>query len=167
MAASSSGNFWILTAIAAVPAAIVSFVLERRRKARMPDTLPFTWGYYIGLNSLFLGAILVLLGVLVPLLAPAEDSLAGVVVIGAVYIAAGYGAIRRTKIGFVATTILSLNIFWMVANAIYARNRWVELGRRAEDTSRPNPKSAETESQLVSADDDSDTMSGTTRGMFE
>jgi DnaJ-domain-containing protein 1 len=124
--ATSAGGFWIITAVTAVPAAVISIILERRRAKKYPSTLPFAWGTYFGLNAAFVGIVGVALGLLALL-----DGSAGVgfflVLIGAIYIASGFFAVRRSRAGLIASTMLSFNILWWIINAFYIRNRWNEL----------------------------------------
>ena len=118
------GIFWLLTFVTAIPAAIASFPLEHKRRKSMPSTKPYTWGIYLGLNTLLLGALLVGLE-LVFADQPGFWSVGGIA-----YVVAGYAALRRYRLGMVFSVLLSINIAWWVVGSIYIWNRWSELRGR-------------------------------------
>lgn len=141
----TSSGFWILTLLTAVPAAIGSFALEHNRKQRMPNTQPYTWGFYIGLNGTFFGIALLAIGLWIALGSTGQEAGGGfvLVVLGLVTAVPGYFTVRRSRVAFIAATILSLNIVWWIANTIYIRNRWSEMA--------PNVKPAEASEQPSTA----------------
>jgi hypothetical protein len=100
-----TGNvFWAMFVIAAIPAAIASFPMERRRAKRMPGTMPYTWGIYVGLSTLLLGVLMLAGGVLIGGQG-GDDSVAIFLLLGiagGVYSLAGYHAIRRSRVAFCA-----------------------------------------------------------------
>jgi hypothetical protein len=120
----------IFLVLVALPAALVSFVLEGRRKnTASPKDLTYTWGFFQGMSGLLLGFYCLLLGGYL-----ASDgralSLAGpLLVYGAITAPAGYFVIKRRKWAWVVHTIASFNPVWWIANSIYGRNRWDEFDR--------------------------------------
>jgi len=95
----------------------------------MPGTQPFTWGIYVGLNTLFLGGFVLVAGVLSIARGDSDPALTvfATLLIGLPFVIAGYYTVRRYRAACVASTIISLNIVWWIANSIYFRNRWHEL----------------------------------------
>ena len=96
----------------------------------MPDTRPYTWGIYVGLNTLLLGAVIIVAGIVTSTTGgqPSDVLVALFVLsIGGAYALAGYHTVRRHRGAFVFATLFSFNVFWWVANSIYLRNRWNEL----------------------------------------
>jgi hypothetical protein len=145
-----AGVFLAWTVFTTIPAAIASFPLERRRRTRMPGTKPYTWGIYVGLSVLLLGCIPLVGGLLALLLggfvisadflganlnSDLDEGLGAallLVVVGLPYVAAGFSTLRRQRIGFIASTVLTFNVLWWLINAVYGRNRWAEFGAASE-----------------------------------
>lgn len=125
MPADSSPSASIISLALVVIAAAVSFPMEARRRERMPRTLPYTWGIYVGVQSGLCGIVLLVLALLQ--LATTPGAALFFVLIGALYTWAGLTTIQRYRGGFVLATILGLNPIWWIANTIYIRNRWQEL----------------------------------------
>ncbi len=130
--ASGPESFWALSILTSIPAALASFALERRRRREMPDTLPFTWGYYVAVNCGLVGAFVIVAGIL--LVFTGENSYSpgnGAILsfFGLPFATAGYFGVRRSRAGLIIATILSFNMIWWIANTIYFRKRWVELRR--------------------------------------
>lgn len=121
----------IFLVLVALPAALVSFVLEGRRKNASPKDLPYTWGFFQGMSGLLLGFYCVLLGGYLA----AQGSISTIslavplLVYGAITGPAGYFVIKRRKWAWVVHTIASLNPVWWIANSIYGRHRWDEFDR--------------------------------------
>jgi len=130
-----NGLFLVLVAL---PAALISFVLESRRKKSAPaGQLPFTWGYFVAVSSFLLGFYLLLAAVYLALSAE-QDSGPGtslLLFLAGVWGIPGFYAIKRKRWAWVVTTIVSLNPVWWIANTVYGRNRWDEFD--AEDVRRP------------------------------
>jgi hypothetical protein len=128
--AADANVFWGVTIFTAIPAAIASFRMEAKRKTRMSGTKPYTWGIYVGLHVLLLGAVFVAAGS-VGFFLSGEDFSFGtgvlVTLVGCVYVGAGLFTIRRYRAAFVVATAISFNVFWWIANAFYIWNRWTEL----------------------------------------
>ena len=128
----------LFLALIALPAALFSFVLEAKRKKTAPvRQLPFTWGYFVALNSFLLGFYLLLAAVYQGLTAE-QDSGAGtslLLFMAGVWGIPGFYAIKRKRWAWVVTTIVSLNPVWWIANTIYGRNRWDEF--ETDDAKRP------------------------------
>jgi hypothetical protein len=121
--------------LVALPAALISFILEGRRKNEAAASpLPFTWGYFIGMSGLLIGLYCGLAGVFVAF-AGEKDRVAGaaaLLLLAAVFGPAGYYAMKRRKWAWVMTTIVSCNPAWWIANTVYGTNRWHEF-----DTGEP------------------------------
>lgn len=125
----------------ALPAALISFVLEGRRKNTAPaNQLPFTWGYFVGMSGFLIGLYCALLAIYVAV-AGEKDTAAGaalLLAIAAVFGPAGFYAVKRRKWAWVVTTIVSCNPVWWIANSVYGSNRWHEFeGGTTQLISRP------------------------------
>jgi DnaJ-domain-containing protein 1 len=136
--ASSADGFWLITAVTAVPAGIIALIIERRRIAISPGTLPFAWGAYFGLNAAFVGVTFAFLGITAVFTADPGVALL-LLIVGTLYTTSGYFAVRRSRAGLIASTFLSFNILWWIANAIYIRNRWSELKPEKRRSQRSEP----------------------------
>lgn len=126
--------------------AVVSFWLEKRRKARMPGTRRYTWGIFVGLTSIFWGAV-VFVGLIVMGLTTPGSHLVGDIIVAALfgwlYAWAGFYTIQRQRTAFVVATLISGNPVWWIANTIYGRRRWSELtSRRARSLRVEHPQAA-------------------------
>ena len=113
-----------------LPAAIISFILEGRRKNNpAASPLPFTWGYYVGMSGFLMGAYCAFAAIFVALAGEkdAGASAAGLLILAAAWGPAGFYAMKRRKWAWVITTILSCNPVWWIANTVYGRNRWHEF----------------------------------------
>ena len=123
---------------------IASFWLEKKRRARLPGTKPYTWGIFVGLTNIFWGAFL-FVGVIVMGLAQRSSHIVSIVIVAAligwVYAWSGYYTIQRRRTAFVIATVISSNPVWWFANAIYGRRRWSELtSRRAPSLGDEHPQ---------------------------
>ena len=134
----------VLLYVAIALNAIASFGLEKKRRALMPGTRPYAWGIFVGLTSIFWGA-LIFVGVTVMALAQQSSHMVSIVltaaVVGWVYTWAGYYTIQRQRTAFVIATLISANPVWWIANTIYGRKRWNELtSRRARSLRDEHPR---------------------------
>jgi hypothetical protein len=116
--------------LVALPAALISFILEGRRKndpAASP--LPFTWGYFVGMSGFLMGLYCAVLAFFVAVAGKkdAANGAALLLFLAAVWGPAGFYAMKRRKWAWVMTTVLSCNPGWWIANTVYGRNRWHEF----------------------------------------
>ncbi|HEY2377924.1 MAG TPA: hypothetical protein VGH98_18265 [Gemmatimonadaceae bacterium] len=129
----------VLVSVSVAVNAVASFWLEKKRKARMPGTKPYTWGIYVGLTSMFWGTLLCV-GTVVMALAAQSRYMVSIIVfamfVGWVHAWSGYYTIQRRRTAFVVATLISLNFVWWIANTIYGWKRWSELTPR----STPSPR---------------------------
>jgi hypothetical protein len=110
-------------------AAYVSIILEGRRKnVASLNELPYTWGFFQGMNGLLMG-LYSLYWAVVALTTPEGSPIsAGLfLMLAAIWCTAGYFVIKRRKWAWVVSTIASCNPVWWIANLIYGRNRWNEF----------------------------------------
>ena len=120
----------LLLYVAIAVNAIASFWLEKKRRARMPGTKPYTWGIFVGLTSIFWGAFLFVGVIVMGLTRPSSHmitTIIGAALVGWAYAGSGYYTIQRRRTAFVIATLISWNPVWWVANSIYGRRRWSEL----------------------------------------
>jgi hypothetical protein len=123
-------NAYVLFLVS-LPAALISFPLEVRRKKASPRDLPYTWGFYQGMTGVLLGGYCVI-GAVVLSLSAGQGSTSGasfLLMLGSIWGVAGYFVIKRRKWAWVVHTIASLNPVWWIANSIYGHNRWHEFDR--------------------------------------
>jgi hypothetical protein len=118
--------------IAVVASIFIAFRLETRLKARLPDSQPYRWGFYIGCISI--AGVPFMLQMLVAALIAMKANQQGVATecfIQTVYFAVqavcGWFIIKRKRWAWAVGTAASFNIVLWIANGIYARNRWDEF----------------------------------------
>ena len=124
----------LFLALVTLPAALAAFVLEGRRKnAASSKDLPYTWGFYIGVNGLLCGIYSLFMAFYMSIQGTKNASSTAIVLLGlaAVWGPAGYFAIKRRKWAWVVSTIASCNPVWWIANSVYGHNRWDEFERDA------------------------------------
>jgi hypothetical protein len=115
----------VLKLLVVIPAAVAAFLLERKRRKRMPGTKAYTWGFYLGLSTFLVGLSILSLFVTAKPQSWAWDG--GTAVISVV---AGFGAMRRYRLGLIGSVLLSLNPIWWLVGSSYIENRWVELSEQ-------------------------------------
>lgn len=108
-----------------VLALFVAFFLEKKRKEREPNTLPFVWGYYIASAGVMYGTLSLVLSLYG--WANGNREMPVYLVAALVFLLANLLLFRRSRIGWVLGTLLNFNPVWWVINAIYGRNRWNEF----------------------------------------
>lgn len=129
-----NANTYLLVLVA-LPAALVAFILEARRKSVAPSRdLHYTWGFFQGMSGLLIGFYCFVLGGYLAAVGRALGLAVLLLVYGAITAAAGYFVIKRRKWAWVVHTIASLNPAWWISNSIYAHNRWDEFDR---DSGKP------------------------------
>lgn len=113
---------------------LASLWLSQRKdaelSARLPDTLSYKWGYFLGYSGV-LGAAGVAVAVLAMMAAGMPRGwllllLAYTVAFGI----ASYGVLLRRRWGWLFHVPLSLNPGLWAFNSVYASNRWQEFARR-------------------------------------
>jgi drug/metabolite transporter (DMT)-like permease len=120
----------LILGLVALPAALVAFALEGRRKnVAPPNQLPYTWGFYIGMSGMLLGIYALFFAFYTSISGAENASISASVYLffAAVWGPAGYFAIKRRKWAWVVSTIASCNPVWWIANSVYGHNRWNEF----------------------------------------
>ena len=105
-------------AIALITAASIWFFTswpDKRLHAKHPKSLPFKWGYWMGM-----------LCFLIPLVMAIDNTMLALV-LAPIYFPVGIFVSRRQRWALVTATILSINPLLWIINTIYIRNRWVEM----------------------------------------
>lgn len=94
-----------------------SYLLALRRNRQLavsaPETLTYTWGYFLGYSGIGTGLFIVLAG--------------PVMIYGVGLVIASYGVLTRTRWGWLVHIPLSLNMGLWAFNSVYFSNRWREL----------------------------------------
>ena len=146
---------WLaLNIVAAIPAAIGSFVSEGSRRKEAPETQPYTWGLYVGFKAAILGVLLAAVSL------SAFSGGIGVegfflLLVGVAYAVSGLHTVRRKRWAWVSVTFLSFNPVLWIINFIYGRNRWMEFapaGRAEAIPNGPPPDRSQELSESVSSD---------------
>jgi|GEM_PF-6451816 len=103
---------------------VISLVQGSKWEENNPGKLGFKWGYFF-VFSMFLGNgfVLIALSIFVGEISFALFSAVVIVVLVVVVVE----ALQRNKWALVLVTLLSLNVFWMIINFFYLRNRWAEF----------------------------------------
>ncbi len=123
-------TFYIFVAL--IGSIFASRALERKLKAKSPETRPFRWGFYVGSMGVACAplAVFTTLGMALAV-ANANFEAFGVCLASTVFLlihgVAGWFIIQRKRWAWVVGTIFSFNIFVWVANSIYGSNRWREF----------------------------------------
>lgn len=107
---------WITVILLAVVAAFVHNAAYRRKK---PDVANYRWGYFLGYYLLFWPFGLTVGAMAKP--GATLGSVLGLLIVSLVMFSiAGFFSIRRSLVGFIFSSILSLNpVFWVIS-IIYA-----------------------------------------------
>jgi S1-C subfamily serine protease len=120
-------------------------MLEKRLKARLPQTLPYRWGYYCGCMSLACAPFALLFACAAIIFAAYDKAeLFGEYLAYAAYSGfqalCGWFIIKRRWWAWVFGTIFSFNIVLWIINGIYGRNRRKELSKaESEISAAPTP----------------------------
>ena len=96
--------------------------LEKAQSPRPPGQLPFTWGYFCGVQGIVLGG----LGGLGAFVSPEIDWVYGFLAV-LLYGVSGYFVIQRRKWAWITLTVFSFNFFLWGINYFYGKNRWNEF----------------------------------------
>jgi hypothetical protein len=125
---------WASTLIVAGIAIIIAWIVNAERTPNNPSHKSFLWGYFIVFSGGLDGMWIFLSHLrLAACLQPSLNLL--VATYGAVLVFFSYAAYKRSKIGWIGASVLSLNPIWWVINYFYARKRWDEF-----DSAIPFPK---------------------------
>ena len=121
--------FFIILLIIVLPVIIIANRLEKKRKNKFPNQLPFTYGYYCGIMSIFVGIMCLIFALYKIIIDEVGISeLVLTLFIGCVlYSVAGFFVIKRKKNAWLFLTLISVNIFIWIINYYYGKKRWNEL----------------------------------------
>lgn len=113
---------------------LASLWLAHRKDAelnrRLPDTLSYKWGYFLGYSGV-IGAVGLAVSAVGVLLAGVGDGWSLAVLAWALLFGvASYGVLQRRRWGWLFHIPLSLNPGLWAFNSVYASNRWRELVRQ-------------------------------------
>lgn len=97
-------------------AAFAAVITEPKRQKKAPTTRPYAWGLFYSFSYMVGGALYALAG-------PNRD----LAVFGVLFVIVGLGGYTRTKWGFIAMTVLSLNPIMWVVMWVYGEHRWAEF----------------------------------------
>ena len=120
----------VIGLIALVVSVPISFRWNLALKDKEPASQSFRWGYLWGLWGLCSACLIVpYYGWQVAVASsPFDRGIAAAFITVALVLAPFfYLVLRRDKVGWIMSTLLSLNIVFWVANFIYIRSRWKEL----------------------------------------
>jgi len=112
---------------------LASLWLSQRKdaelSARLPDTLSYKWGYFLGYSGV-LGAAVAVVVVLVLMVAGMPRGwLLAILAYALAFGVASYGVLLRRRWGWLFHVPLSLNPGLWAFNSVYASNRWQEFAR--------------------------------------
>jgi hypothetical protein len=119
-------------------------ILEKRLKTRLPQTLPYRWGYYFGCMGLACAPFALFFACAVIIFASYDKAeLVGEYLVYTAYCGfqalCGWFIIKRRWWAWVFGTIFSFNIVLWIINGIYGHNRRKELSKKAEIQVAPAP----------------------------
>lgn len=121
--------FFVILLIIVLPVIIIANRLEKKRKNKFPNQLPFTYGYYCGIMSIFLG-IMCLIYALYKIISN-EVGLSEILLLSFIgfvlYSVTGFFVIKRKKNAWIFLTLISGNIIIWIINYYYGKKRWNEL----------------------------------------
>lgn len=108
-----------------------SYLLALRRNRQLavsaPETLTYTWGYFLGYSGIGTGLFIVLAGPVMMVTGFYGDWAWPVMIYGVGLVIASYGVLTRTRWGWLVHIPLSLNMGLWAFNSVYFSNRWREL----------------------------------------
>ncbi|MBW7930070.1 MAG: hypothetical protein H3C57_02035 [Gammaproteobacteria bacterium] len=113
---------------------LASLWLSQRKdaelSARLPGTLSYKWGYFLGYSGM-LGAAGVVVAVLAMMAAGMPRGwLLALLAYAVAFGLASYGVLLRRRWGWLFHVPLSLNPGLWAFNSVYASNRWREFARQ-------------------------------------
>ena len=119
-------------------------ILEKRLKARLPQTLPYRWGYYFGCMGLSCTPFALLFAcALIVSGASGKPELFGKFLVYTAYCGVqalcGWFIIKRRWWAWILGTIFSFNILLWIINGIYGHKRRKELSKKLEIQATPAP----------------------------
>lgn len=98
-------------------------------KKKEPNLKPYTWGYFVGWSGVLTGGALAL--VFAYGVTQSRRDVAAAYMFFSLWAALAaifsYLIVRRSKLGWIVGTLLSLNILFWIINAVYVTRRWSEL----------------------------------------
>ena len=119
--------------VVAIP---TSFYLDKRLHNRLPNVMPYKWGYYTGVMGLLLYCMISLLFFIGAAVNSSE------LILPAFFFASStvpfVFIIKRYRWAWVVGSILLFNPVSWIINFIYAKNRWNELIKDKEVTAEPD-----------------------------
>ena len=117
----------VVFGVIALISLFIAFVKGAKWEKHNPDKLGFKWGCFFIFNSLFGHGLLLAFLLFEAIDEGREDVLliAGTLFAALVFISTK--APKRRKWALVLLTLLSLNLFWIMININYLRNRWSEF----------------------------------------
>ena len=118
--------------IVGIPALIVAYKKEKKRKKLEIGTRPFLWGYFLGYFIILfftVGVIIVSLCLLFLQDFTIQDVLEDYISFAWMVILTygAIGTIARNRIGFIIITIFGFPVLFWIINYFYIKNRWNEL----------------------------------------
>jgi hypothetical protein len=122
-------TYWAYTTVTAAPALFLALVLEQRRIRRERDTLPYTTGFVISINSIVAGLVIAAVHTMWFITRSASASV-GSLIVSVLLIISGIFGMRRKRAGLIAATLLTLNPFWYLIGLVYIPRRWKDLGQK-------------------------------------
>ena len=118
---------FLLAAACFGPSYLLALKRNRELAASAPETLTYTWGYFLGYSGIGSGLFIVLAG-LVLIVVGRYVAWSWLAVLYGVGLAiASYGVLTRTRWGWLVHIPLSLNMGLWAFNSVYFSNRWREL----------------------------------------
>jgi S1-C subfamily serine protease len=135
---------YIYFAGAAIVSICAAQLLEKRLKARLPQTLPYRWGYYCGCMALACSpfAVLFTFATIISAASGHGERLGECLVYTAlcgIQTVCGWFIIKRRWWAWVLSTIFSFNIVLWIINAIYGSKRRNELSKTTAIEAPPIP----------------------------
>jgi drug/metabolite transporter (DMT)-like permease len=123
---------WLYIGIAVIASVCVAQVLERRLKARLPQTRPYRWGFYVGCMGLACAPFALLFIWRIAISAANNQAervgeFIGYTVYYSFQSICGWFIIKRRRWAWAFGTIFSFNIVLWIINDIYGHNRWKEF----------------------------------------
>ncbi len=111
-----------------------SLLLAQRKdaelSARLPETLSYKWGYFLGYSGIIAAVLVVVAGAVLIAIGIYRGWFLIVMAYAVIFGVASYGVLARRRWGWLFHIPLSLNMGFWAFNSVYAFNRWRELGNR-------------------------------------
>jgi hypothetical protein len=118
---------FVLFVVCVTTSALLAQRRDSQLNTRLPDTLSYKWGYFLGYYGIIFGVFVIATGVAMIAAGFYRDWLPIVMAYAVIFAIASYGVLMRRRWGWLFQIPLTLNMGLWAFNSVYLHNRWREL----------------------------------------